>query len=579
VATEKRSLAIEARVNDLATSAFSKMLAGARGFANGAVGAFNAAAAAVRTVVDSVRGAFEDFRQHAEELDKLAKISDKFGVTAESLTAIRNGAELAGVGVEELAAAVKNFEKAVSEADDGGKKQIETLRRLGLTAEDFAGDQIDLVDVLAKVAGGLEGVDSAADRTRILIDLFGKTGANLAPLLKEGADGIQNLAAQARSAGAVFSREDLARVEQFNDSWTALKQTFRTMAEQLVSVLSPAFTKFFTKLNEFANSEFVRSAFTGLLSFLVEVYNTLESIVDRIELTVASWRQLALSVQIFGAEVSGNEEKIKKLNQALFDQKLYVEQLRFEWGRVSPAVEEMRKSVEKLRKTPAPEPPKIPTRRELTGGSQESVEVLPNAWDSFLEGARKAREAWTDFTAAAMDAGQRIVGGSLDSITRSIAIGLEGTKSWNRVWKDWGQQVRGIISSVIAKLLVVRALSGLSSLFGGTTTTTPAPTVADGAAVGGGVGGAVGGGAGVGALSAGGSTPRFTLLPGTKSGAAPASSQSAGPQIVINMSFSSIDPKGSFEIIKQNKDQIVAIVASAMQRSNAFRGTVKEASS
>lgn len=578
MASEKRSLAIEARVNDLATSAFSKMLAGARGFATGAIGAFNTAASAVRTVVDSVRGAFEDFRKHAEELDRLAKISDKFGVTAESLTEIRNGAELAGVGIEELAAAVKNFEKAVSEADDGGKKQIETLQRLGLTAQDFAGDQIDLVDVLAKVAGGLEGVDSAADRTRILIDLFGKTGANLAPLLKDGSDGIKNLAAQARAAGAVFSREDLARVEQFNDSWTSLKQTFRTMAEQLVNVLSPAFTKFFTKLNEFANSEFVRDAFTGLLSFLVEVYNTLESIVDRIELTVASWRQLALSVQIFGAEVSGNEEKVKKLNQALFDQRLYVEQLRFEWGRVSPAVEEMRKSVEKLRKTPAPEPPKIPTARELTGGSQGTVEVLPNAWDSFLEGAEKAREAWTDFTAAAMDAGQRIVGGSLDSITRSIAVGLEGTKSWNRVWKDWGQQVRGIISSVIAKLLVVRALSGLSGLFGGGAEA-PAPTAADAASVGGAAGGATTGTGGVGGLSFGGSSPRFTLLPGTNPTGGSATIPSAQPQVVVNMSFTSTDPNQSYKIIEQNKARIIAIIAEAMQRSNGFRGTVKEAAS
>jgi len=580
VATEKRSLSIEARVTDLASTAFTKMLGSARAFAGGAIPLFKATAVAFGTISVAVTGAFIAFRKYSEGLDKIAKVSDKFGVTAESLTAIRDGAELAGIDIDKLATSMKSFELAVSKANDGSKEQRETFQSLGLASEQFAGDQLNIVDVLSKVAGGLEGVSSASERTRILVALFGKTGADLAPLLKEGSDGIQRMAAEAKAAGAVFTREELARVEQFNDSWTKLQQTFRTLAERLVVDLSPAITELFESLNTVfrENAGEIRGAFLDLLSVLVEGFQVMKTVFDTIFLMVNGWKGLVLSMQLFKAEMVGTVQEQRKANQAFYEQGRILGELSEGWGATTQSVEAMRAALDRLRKTPqAPatiKPPKV-----LVGSEDDQTQVLPNAWDKFLEGAAKAREQWTDFTQAAMDSGQRLVGGTLDSLTGAIATGLEGTKSWGRAWKDWGQQVRGIITSVIAKLLVVRALSGLSSLFGGTATTTPAPTVADGAAVGGGVGGAVGGSAGVGALSAGGSTPRFTLLPGTKAGAAPASPQSAGPQIVINMSFSSIDPKGSFEIIKQNKDQIIAIVASAMQRSNAFRGTVKEASS
>ena len=58
------------------------------------------------------------------------------------------------------------------------------------------------------VADALNKVKNEAARTAIVMEIFGKGGAKLLPLMSEGAEGINKLTARARELGIVFSAQD-----------------------------------------------------------------------------------------------------------------------------------------------------------------------------------------------------------------------------------------------------------------------------------------------------------------------------------------------------------------------------------
>ena len=124
---EKRTLAIVAKLVDQFTQPLSKMQRAVATFRVGMRTALVGATAALSGVVLASTASFRALLQVAEGLDKIAKASDNLGITAESLTAIRSGAELAGVSMEQLGVAMRGFERVISEANAGSEKQRDLL--------------------------------------------------------------------------------------------------------------------------------------------------------------------------------------------------------------------------------------------------------------------------------------------------------------------------------------------------------------------------------------------------------------------------------------------------------------------
>ena len=61
-------------------------------------------------------------------------------------------------------------------------------------------------------------MEDGAGKTALAIKLFGKSGADLIPLLNQGRAGIKELTDEAAKLGIVISTETAAKAEQFNDT-------------------------------------------------------------------------------------------------------------------------------------------------------------------------------------------------------------------------------------------------------------------------------------------------------------------------------------------------------------------------
>ena len=473
---ERRTLAIEAKLRDLLSAPLTKMERNMSRFGVLVSRSLGVASLAIGTITTGALIGFRSLLRVAEGLDVIAKASDNLGITAESLTAIRNGAALAGVSIEELGAAMKQFQKVVDEANEGGKQQRETLERLGLSARDFSDDQLDVVDVLARVADGLKGVDSAAARTRILVDLFGRSGQQLGALLKNGSVGIRELAAEAEKLGIVFSREQLQQTEDFIDSFDKLKQTLRGLAEVVVIHVSPAFTEFFDTLRKAIVD---KGAEIGIqLRTLVSI------IIDGLELLTQAVRRMLQIVEGFNSilqfanlvrlavvnafhDISGNAAAMERTQTEIANAKArfleLVEVLRAldnAGDSTSKAFADLRKKVSELVRAGGAAGT-LPTVFATEPDKQPDPTVWEKYWAGFNEGAAEAKKRWTDFETAGKEAAKTIIDSGLNELVNVLGEVGRTINSLSEFVEQFARAFIADLQKIIAKLLVMQALQAL----------------------------------------------------------------------------------------------------------------------
>jgi len=171
--------------------------------------------------------------------DVLDKMSIRTGVSVEALSELGYAAELSGADLETLESGVRIMQRTLSEAAQGSSTAVDALDRLGLSAAELAGlSPEQQFKVLA------ERISKVADptlRAAIAMDVFGKAGTKLLPLMAEGAAGIEAMQEEARRFGLTVSTETARDAAQLNDAlgtlWKVLKQGVFTIGGALAPTL------------------------------------------------------------------------------------------------------------------------------------------------------------------------------------------------------------------------------------------------------------------------------------------------------------------------------------------------------
>jgi len=161
--------------------------------------------------VAAVKGAIDT-------LDQLDDLAEKSGIAAESLSALRYAGEVVGTPLESLATGVRKLSLNMAAAAGGGKEQAAAFQAIGVSIKNLdgslRGSDAMLGDIADKFASFRDGPEKAA----LAVELFGKAGADMIPLLNKGAAGIEELKNEAASLGVVFSGDLAASAAEFNDN-------------------------------------------------------------------------------------------------------------------------------------------------------------------------------------------------------------------------------------------------------------------------------------------------------------------------------------------------------------------------
>jgi hypothetical protein len=113
---------------------------------------------------------------------------------------------------------------------------------LGLTVADL--DQLSPEEQFKLIADRLAAIEDPTIRAAAAMQLFGRSGTQLLPMLAGGAAGIEQLQEQARKLGLTISTEDAKAAERFTDTlsimWRVLKQNVFVIGSALVPALTRA---------------------------------------------------------------------------------------------------------------------------------------------------------------------------------------------------------------------------------------------------------------------------------------------------------------------------------------------------
>lgn len=204
-----------------------------RVFFGGDVSALKASVATARSIVAPFAkeiaaigsvGAFVGLAKQAVGLaSNLTDVSTQLGINVTSLQALQAAAINTGVAENELAMALQRTRLFAQEAAEGGEKQLEVLRKLGINAQLFASVPLDKkFELIAKAARDSRDQSEAFNA---VADIFGaKVGPKMTTLLNEAARGMGTLSKEAKDAGLVMEESTIAALDRAGDAIEAFKK-------------------------------------------------------------------------------------------------------------------------------------------------------------------------------------------------------------------------------------------------------------------------------------------------------------------------------------------------------------------
>jgi hypothetical protein len=155
--------------------------------------------------------------------DELAKTADKTGMAVEELAALRYAAEQSGVGFDQMRLGLSRMQRAAFDAAHGMKEQADTFALLGVSVQDASGGMRSGQEIFRDVAESIAAMDDPTAQAALAMRVFGRSGAELLPLLKKGGAGIDELMQRAEALGLVMSEEAARDAERFKDAINDLK--------------------------------------------------------------------------------------------------------------------------------------------------------------------------------------------------------------------------------------------------------------------------------------------------------------------------------------------------------------------
>lgn len=170
----------------------------------------------------------------AKKVDDIAKAARRLGVGVGFISRFAFSAELAGSNLSQLERGIKNLNRAVGEATDGGKEYEDAINRIGLETEQL--DALDPATRFLTVATALGKLKNEATQTAVAQTLLGRSGFDLIPLMEQIATNLEGTVAAADDAGAAVGEDLAAKAEKLVDQMTILNQQVEKLHRELLEL-------------------------------------------------------------------------------------------------------------------------------------------------------------------------------------------------------------------------------------------------------------------------------------------------------------------------------------------------------
>lgn len=193
-------------------------------------GAAAAAGAAMAAMVKSA----------TDNADAMGKMAQGAGVATKEFTELVYAARLSDVSAEQLSTSLGRLNRNIADTAAGTGEAKDAFSALGIQVKNADGTLKNADQIMMEVAGQFAQMDDGAHKSALAIQIFGRAGAAMIPMLNAGAEGLRQMRDEANALGVTIDSKTAKAAEQFNDQLTRLGQVQQGLANSLMAELLPA---------------------------------------------------------------------------------------------------------------------------------------------------------------------------------------------------------------------------------------------------------------------------------------------------------------------------------------------------
>jgi hypothetical protein len=258
----------------------------------------------------------------AEHGDKVAKTSDKLGITTDALQKLRYAAERSGVATGTLDTSLQRMVRRVAEAAKGTGMAKAAIQELDLSALELK--QLSADKVFGLIADKMELVTNQQDKIRLSMKLFDTEGVALVNTLKGGSKALDQLGKDAVKVGYILNEKSLRSAEKNRDAYLNMSTSIKGLSYTISANLMPKFTEMFQKITRWISQNKTQigewlDKFSNGISSLFSGAKKIGSVINTVVDATTGWGLAIKGIGIYlAARLFNKIFKLTSLFKGLF---------------------------------------------------------------------------------------------------------------------------------------------------------------------------------------------------------------------------------------------------------------------
>jgi hypothetical protein len=215
-----------------------------------AVGLGQIAAKAFTAVLDSafaaVRGTIQGFTDALDLGGRLSDLSASTGETAGKLLVLERAFDNSGIGADKVGSSIAKMQKNIEDARDGSGTAANAFAMMGVKVEELEGKLP--TEQLKILSSGIQSIDDPTQRAAAAMGVFGKSGAELLPLLTNLDGELSDARDTVGSMAEIMDRRSSV-FDAVSDRFQTISQKVRDFAAGILDRALPAIDAITTALS------------------------------------------------------------------------------------------------------------------------------------------------------------------------------------------------------------------------------------------------------------------------------------------------------------------------------------------
>ncbi len=223
----------------------------------------------------------------AKAAEATEMLSMRIGVSTQTIQEWGVGLARVGLSQDALAQGMRTLSREMVGLQNMNAKSIALFQDLGASMDQIEAVGGDTERTLRLIADRVAQMPDGAEKSRLAIELFGRAGLQLIPILNQGAAGLDEAAKRSREFGLVLTQTQQTALTAYDDALDDLGQALEGFKTQVGAAFAPSLT----------------ALVTGMTNAVVAMKNVFKLVADAAEKLYIRFGALVATIQLLASQL------------------------------------------------------------------------------------------------------------------------------------------------------------------------------------------------------------------------------------------------------------------------------------